>query len=90
MANNLIKNETNVFYTVRVKNGLFVKVADFYYGKVEVVVVTDNEKDIKNFSDKNSAVKVAAYVGGTIIKHTRTTVVTEIAEEIPVVEEGEK
>lgn len=81
MANKLIKNETKVFYTVRIKDGLFVRHAEMYRGRLESTKATRVEADAEVFNNDLIASEVASYVDGTVTKHTRTTVVTEITED---------
>lgn len=82
MSNNLIENKSEVFFTVRVKDGLFVKVAEMYGGDVRDVNVSSKEGNSYKFPNRDIAKKVALYVDGIVIKHTRTRVVTEVTEEV--------
>ncbi|MFJ7950749.1 hypothetical protein ACIQZG_04375 [Lysinibacillus sp. NPDC096418] len=82
MANNLIENETKVFYTVRIKDGLFVKHAEMYRGRIESTKTTREEDSAEVFANELIASEVASYVDGTVTKHTRTTIVTEITEDV--------
>jgi len=77
-----------VFYTVKIKDGLFIKKIEFYGGEVNLVIVTDKEINAYVFHNQDTAKKATLYVGGTIIKHTETTVITDVTEEIQVVREG--
>ncbi|KNE19689.1 hypothetical protein KM914_14385 [Virgibacillus pantothenticus] len=87
MANNLIKNKTKVFYTVKVKEGMFVRRAEFAGGRVIDLNVTDQESESYKYENKETAIKIALYTNGKIIKHSRTEVITEITEEIHVIKE---
>lgn len=87
MENNLIENKTDVFYTVKSTGVTAVCESDFYGGKVDRVEVTQAAHKVKKFPNKETAQKVAAYIGGKIIKHTRTSVITEVTEEIKFEEE---
>lgn len=82
MANNLIKSETNVFYTIKVNDEVFVSSASFYGGNVNMVEVTRTKNNVYQTSDKKTAQKVANYIEGKLVKHIRTEVITETTEEI--------
>lgn len=82
MANNLIKNETNVFYTVEISEGVKVRKCEFYSGQVRRVEVTRKEDEFEKFPNEDYSKKVATYIGGSVTKHTRTEVITEVTEEI--------
>lgn len=83
MANNLIKNETEVFYTVEVNENLVVAKVELYHGKIESAVVRRKKEQPngRTFTNDETAQKVAIYVGGKVIQHTRTEVITEVTEE---------
>ncbi|WP_121603804.1 hypothetical protein [Virgibacillus sp. Bac332] len=88
MTNQLIKNETKVFYTVKIKEGLYVKRSEFFGPDTikDLKVTTDREESYV-YDNQKTAMKVALYAEGKIIKHTRTQVITEITEEIEVIKE---
>lgn len=88
MTNNLINNETTVHYTVSVNENVIVKRAEFYSGEVGKVEVSQRKEDAYKYKEKETAKKIAFYVGGKVIKHTRTIVVTEVTEEIDIKEEN--
>lgn len=84
MANNLIKNETNVFYTVQVNEGLYIQ-ANRSDGIAAITPsVTNNKERAHHFNVDSLAKEAALYTKGKLIKHTQTTVVTEITEEIEI------
>lgn len=85
MANNLIENTTNVFWTVELQGELYVKDYSIYGGKIEKVDIVRGEKDACTFNNSEMAVKVAYFANGKVIKHTRTKVITEVTEEFEVI-----
>ncbi|MGE7932153.1 hypothetical protein [Viridibacillus arvi] len=87
MTNSLIKNESSIFYTVKVSDEVFVSSASFYGGNVGNVEVTRTNNKIHKISDKKTARKVAVYIGGKLVKHIRTEVITETTEELKLEEE---
>lgn len=87
MANKLIKNVTDIFYTVKINDSVSVFAAEFYGGEVRVVHVSRSESKVQKFRDIKQAEKVAWYIGGYITKHTRTEVITEVTEELKKEEE---
>lgn len=82
MANNLIKNETNVFYTVKTNEGLVVSEARIYGGRVENVQVSRSDQDASRYNSKKTAQEISQYIEGQLIRHTRTEVITETTEKI--------
>lgn len=88
MANNLIKNKTHVFYTVQASENTVVSHSDFMSGKVRHVSVSREIDDANKYTDKETAVKVAKFAEGKLIKHTRTEIITEVTEQIKLVEEN--
>lgn len=87
MENNLIENKTTVFYTIKSTGTTAVCEADFYGGKVDRVEVTQTAHKVKKFTSKETAQKIAMYIDGTLIKHTRTEIITEVTEELKLEEE---
>lgn len=87
MENNLIKNETEVYYTVLSKEGVTVSDSYFSRGELKDVQITRESSKAKKYPNKEVAQKVAAYIDGKIIKHTRTEIITEVTEELKL--EGE-
>lgn len=88
MTNSLLKNETEIFYTVQASENTVVSRSEFYGGKLKEVQVSQEANKAVKYPNKDIGKEVAAYVDGVLIKHTRTTVVTEVTEEIKI--EGEK
>lgn len=82
MGNNLIENKTNVFYTVELSEGVGVRESHFSGGEVYKVDITREDSHFHEYPNLNQPLRVAEYVGGKVIKHTRTTVVTEVTEEV--------
>ncbi|GIO18109.1 hypothetical protein J18TS1_12090 [Oceanobacillus oncorhynchi subsp. incaldanensis] len=90
MANSLIKNETNVYYTVSVNESSYVKNVALSGSKVEKVDLRPLSKYGNTpwkSGNREAAIEVARGVGGKITKHTRTEVITEITEELEELEE---
>lgn len=87
MTNSLLKNETEFFYTVQASENTVVSRSEFYGAKLREVQVSRNFNEAFRYPNKDVANEVAVYVDGAVIKHTRTTVVTEVTEEIKI--EGE-
>lgn len=85
MGNNLIENTTKVFWTVELQGDLYVKYYSAYHGEIEKVEIVKDEKDAYTFNNSEMAVKVAKYANGKAVKHTRTTIVTEVTEEVEVI-----
>lgn len=86
MKNELIRNDTDVYYTVQVKDGLLVTSADFIrHGNIvngAMVRAISNAREANRFASLEKAAAVAHYVGGTVTKHTMTEVVTVVSEDI--------
>lgn len=85
MSNKLIENTTKVFWTVELQGDLYVKNYSAYRDGIEKVEIVKDERDAYTFNNSETAVKVAKYANGKAIKHTRTTIVTEVTEEVEVV-----
>lgn len=79
----VIENESEVFYVVKIKDNLFVNNAWESGGSDHIyqAQVRLNVKYAKRFTSKELAVKVANFMGGKVIKYTRTTLRTETIEE---------
>jgi len=80
----LLRNDTVIYYTVRVKDGLYVTHTDIYNGNVTAVRVQEVEEEAYKFINEKGAKQAARYVEGTVTKHTETEIVTVISEDIPV------
>jgi hypothetical protein len=84
MNNKLIENKTGVFYTVRVKKGLYVESADIRNTRVISVSIANKSVDATCYENNEVAKIIAEYTGGKVIKHMRTTVITEVTTEEPI------
>jgi len=85
MANKLVKNETNIYYTITVNDESYLRNVEFYSGRVDKVdlrPVTGYSIEPWKAPNQEAALKVARAIGGKITKHTRTEVITEVTEEI--------
>ncbi|GLC89366.1 hypothetical protein [Lysinibacillus piscis] len=85
MTNNLIKNETNIYYTVQFNNEVVISKVNWdYQGQVFHVQASRKKDDAHMFQHEDDARKVANYVRGKLIEHTRTEVITEITKVLEV------
>lgn len=87
MEDKLVNNSAEVFYSVEIKEGLFVELSNIGGGIVRDVSVTTVQSQAMRYMDIEAAKLVAKYVKGKIIKHVRTNIVTETREIIDIVKE---
>lgn len=83
----ILKNANDVYYTVRLNEVLVVSTVEFQWGSIEGVGVVkiDPDRPSENVwitSDITTAQQVADYAQGKVMKHTRTTLITETVEEV--------
>ena len=88
MGNNLIKNDSRVFYTVQASQTTVVSSSDFRNNTLRGVGLSRESSDAYQYPNKEVASRVAAFAEGKLIKHTQTEVITEVTEEIKFEEEN--
>lgn len=87
MEGNLIENDVYVYYTVEVKEGLYVEYVNICSNEIISVMITQDKRDRYHYTNLENAKAIAKYVKGKVIEHTRTTITTETTRELPLEEE---
>lgn len=81
MENKIIKNKVTEYYRVKVGEELYV--SSFRENSRAEITSVNLSKD--NYDDYNNVAiseKIADFVGGKVVKHRRTEIITEIIEEV--------